>query len=1135
MKLNYIFIGIMLVFFLKKQEVYAQSSLRQYKKHSILAAGAWYKLAVAAPGVYKIDVAFLKSMGIGTQQLKTAAIRIFGTGGRMLGEPNNTPRYDDLPELALQASDGGDGYLDGSDYLLFYAPGPDGWQFNPSSGTFNHQHHLYADKAWYYLTVGGEGLRIQTDTNPPATGIPEYAFDYHTFYERDSINFLNSGKQWWGQEFSQVVGLSRSYRFTLPAAPAGPVKVNMRVAARSSGGCNFNVAINNVAAISNLYLLPVTDNIFEGVATAATGSGTANTARTELEASVVFSPNNINDKGWLDYLEVQARCALVMPAAGVLDFRSALHAGSGQNSRFALHNADVQTKIWDVTDPLKPISVISRQEGDSLLFTGENDRLHEYVAFRDGAALLPVFEEQVPNQDLHGNGAADMIIITTPALQGPAERLAAMHRAMDQLSVQVTTVDQVYNEFASGSPEPGAIRDYVKMFYDRRPAPRYLLLFGAASYDYRQRIKNNTNDVPSWQSEASLDAIRSYVSDDYFGILKDGGDITQTGVPDLLDIGIGRIPARNASEANLAVDKIIRYRQPAGFGPWRNQVALLADDEDSNLHFKDAEKMGAILTAAAPVVNTEKIYLDAYPQEAGAGGATYPQVNKAIANRINRGTLILNYAGHGSSSRLAAENIMDGNSIKDWHNDDKLPLFITATCDFAPYDDPGITSLGHKILLQQSGGAIALMTTTRAVFAASNQLMNANYLKVAFTPGADGRMPALGTAAMLAKNATYSGSADAINNRKFQLLGDPALTLAFPTYKVVTDSINGKEVAGTDTVKGLGQYTIKGHITDARGNAVTDYNGMLYTTVFDQASLQKTRGNDAGSEVAAYPVQRNVLFQGTQTVANGRFSVTFVAPQDIREGNGKGKVSYYTSNDQLDGNGYFDNFATGGIITGPAADATGPAITAWLDNRQFRNGDITGPDPLLIIDMADSSGINISGNNDRHSITALLDSAEYIVLNDYFEAALNSYKKGSILFPLSGLSTGEHRITIKAWDSYNNFTTTTIYFKVTEQGALSVEEVRNYPNPFRDVTRFTFLHNQQGEELQLTLQVFTVAGSLVKTLHSTIISTAGRYDGMPWDGRDDSGAKLSSGLYLYRLTIRTTKKTKIMGGKLVLL
>ncbi|MFY0253425.1 type IX secretion system sortase PorU [Chitinophaga sp. 30R24] len=1098
----------------------------------MLSTGQWYKLAVAASGIYKIDKALLQRIGV-NGRVPTATIRLFGTGGRPLGEAVNAPRYDDLPEVALDAEDGGDGYLDDNDYLLFYAPGVHAWSYDPVGGTYTHQRNLYTDTAWYFLTVGATGLRVQPGGITPP-GLREVNFDFHTFYERDSINFLNSGKQWWGQEFSKVIGLSRTYRFGLPAAPSGPVSLGIKVAARSSGGSNFNATINGTKAVSNLYLLPVTDNAFNGIAVAAATVGSAMVATPQLDIGVAFVPDNINDRGWLDYLEVQARCPLAIPATGTLDFRSSRSA-KGQPLTFVLYNADIQTKIWEVTNPLHPVVVPAILRGDSLLCNDPGNGLREYQVFSPRAAMLPIVMGAVPNQNLHGAGSADMLIVTTEALKTQAERLAALHRSEDGLTIQVATVNQVYNEFAAGSPDPTAIRDYVKMYYDRGPSLRYLLLLGAASYDYRQRVKNNTNDVPSWQSDASLDALRSYVSDDYFGILRDGGDITRTDVPSRIDIGVGRIPARNVAEAALAVDKIIRYRQPAAFGAWRNEIVLVADDEDNNLHFDDAEKMGDLITIYAPQLHTNKIYVDAYPQENGASGPVSPEVNAAIAARINKGALLFNYSGHGSNARLAAENIMDAGSITAWHNDQQLPLLITATCDFAPYDDPGITSLGHKILLQHTGGAIALMTTTRAVIAASNQLMNANYLKAAFTLQADGRMPTLGTAAMLAKNMTYSVSPDAVNNRKFQLLGDPALRLAFPEYQVVTDTVNGK-ATGTDedTIKGLGSYTIKGHIADAQGNALPDYNGVLYTTVYDQPSRLQTRGNDAGSQVAAYTLQQNVLFQGRQTVTGGRFTYTFIAPRDIQTGTGAGKISYYLANGSKDGHGYFDHFTTGGVVAHPPEDVAGPVIHAWLDKRTFHSGDITGPSPILLIELSDSSGINISGNDNIHNLVAILDSSEYIALNAYFEASLDNYKAGNVAFPLSELSTGEHRITIKAWDTYNNAAVLTIYFKVVEQGMIAVEQVRNYPNPFHDITRFTFLHNQQGEELQLILQVFTITGRLVKTMHSTINSTGGRYDGMPWDGRDDTGLRLPAGLYVYKLTIRNTKTTKIKGGKLVL-
>ncbi|CAL1520656.1 type IX secretion system sortase PorU [Chitinophaga sp. MM2321] len=1135
MKFNCIFIAAFLFFVLGNRGVSAQTPQRTYKSNAALATGSWHKLAITAPGIYKIDLPLLNSLGINTEQLSSGKIRLFGSGGQMLPEPNQVARYDDLPEISLLPEDGGDGYLNGSDYLLFYAPGPHRWTFDPLQRTFSHQYNLYSDTAWYYITAAGDGLRIQQDSTDPPPDLREHNFDFHAFYEKDSLNFLNSGKQWWGEEFSKVVGNSRTYNFLLPSAPSGPVTVNIRAAARSATGCNFNVSINKAKA-GSIYLLPVAGSVFEAIATAAYGTGSATVTEPALQVGVDFAPGDLNSRGWLDYLEVQARCPLIMPASGALHFRSAINVGSGQNIQYALYNVSAQTQLWEVTDPLHPLALHKKIQGDSLLFTRSNDVLREYIAFRSEDAARPVVVGAVPNQNLHGADRPDLLIITTTALQGQAERLAAWHRSHDQLSVLVTTTNQVYNEFASGSPDPTALRDYVKMFYDRGAAPRYLLLFGAASYDYRQRIKNNTNHVPSWQSEASLDAIHSYVSDDFFGFLGDEEDITRTDIPNLLDLGIGRLPVRNITEATLAVDKIIRYQQPQTFGPWRNQVTFLADDEDDNLHFKDAEAMSDVITTHNHLPDINKIYLDAYPQEITAAGSRSPEVNKAIAAGINKGMLVLNYSGHGSNARLAEETVMDDTSIGDWQNENRLPLLITATCDFAPFDDPAVNSLGHKILLQGRTGAIALMTTTRAVFANSNRVINGNYLEAAFTPQADGSMLSLGAAAQQAKNRTYSTSGDIINNRKFQLLGDPALTLAFPQYRVITDSINGKAVTtGTDTLKALQQCTIKGHIADAQGNRVTDYNGILTTTVYDQPASLKTRGNDPHSQVATYSLQQNRLFSGTQSITGGAFTVTFQVPADLQTGAMAGKISYYAANDQHDGGGYFDGFTTGGVVVNPPGDNTGPAIGAWLETRHFSSGDITGPDPLLILDLADSSGINISGNNPAYNLVAILDSTEYFVLNDYFAASLNSYRKGNVLFPLRGLSTGEHRITIKAWDTYNNVTVTNIFFKVAEPGALAIEQVVNYPNPFHDVTRFSFLHNQQGQQLQVDLQVFTIGGRLVRTIRSTIFSSTSRFDGIPWDGRGDSGAKLPAGIYIYRLIIGSAGKTRTLGGKMVLL
>ncbi|WP_143310763.1 type IX secretion system sortase PorU [Chitinophaga vietnamensis] len=1130
MKVICIFITIVLMSFTGAREAHGQQS-RSYQAHSVLAAGNWYKLAVTGPGIYRIDLPLLAQLGINTSAISSQHIRLYGNGGQMLPEPNAQPRPDDLQAVALYAADGGDGQLNGNDYMLFYAPGPHRWQYDSGTQSYSHQYNIYSDTAWYFLNLEAPGARIKPDSPASPAQANVYTIDYHEFYERDSLNFLRSGKQWFGQEFSldPAAGIRHSYNFQLPSPARGPVTVNIRAAARGINGSNFNVSINKQAA-ATVYLLPVSGNVFEAFGTAATGTGGVYTSDPALQVTVDFLPGDNNARGWLDYLEIQAACAPVLPATGFLPFRSAQYAGSGLAARCAVYNTNAYTQIWDVTDPQQPLLVPAVQQGDSLVFTMKNERLHEYVAFDPGKALAAYPAGAVPNQDIHAAAAAGLVIITTGTLLAEAQRLAAWHRQHDQLEVLVVSTDQVYNEFASGSPDPTALRDFLKMLHDRGPAPRYLLLFGAASYDYRYRVKNNTNEVPSWQSDNALNPLSSYVTDDYFGMLGDNDDITRTDIRNPVALGIGRLPARNAAEAALAVDKIIHYHDaPQHFGDWRNRIAFVADEGDNNLHFSDAESVSDSIAIEAPVLNTGKLYLDAWPKVNGA----YPDVNKAIAAAINRGVLIFNYSGHGNSSRLAEASVVDANTIADWHNEDRLPLLVTASCDFAPFDNPAVVSLGHKVLLQQRSGAIALMTTTRAVYASSNRLMHQNYLRAVTTPGADGLMPSLGAALQQAKNQTHNNFNDIINNRKFQLLGDPALKLAFPRYRVVTDSINGKAVNGNaDTLKALRRAVISGHVEDMQGQMISGYNGVLYTTIYDSPAEMTTRGNSAGSQVAAFRVQDHVLFRGTHTVSGGRFSAVVTIPADA-SASGTGKISYYTSNNDIDGNGYYKGFTT---AAGAAAkDTAGPQIQAWLNNRLFRNGDVVNVSPLLLVDLTDSSGINISGNVAAHNLVAVLDNSEYFVLNDYFEASLDSYSKGTVAFPMSDIAEGKHRLRISAWDACNNIATTEIEFEVVRSGAIMVSALGNYPNPFHDVTRFTFVHNQQGQALQLSLEIFAVNGQLMKTIRNTIISDSSRFDGMPWDGTGESGAKLSPGIYFYRLTINSNGKKKMMGGKLVLL
>ncbi|MBL7745861.1 MAG: type IX secretion system sortase PorU, partial [Chitinophagaceae bacterium] len=506
------------------------------------------------------------------------------------------------------------------------------------------------------------------------------------------------------------------------------------------------------------------------------------------DVGFTYVPGSFNSQGWINWFELFTRCNISLNGTDQLLFRDWPSVGSG-SAEFVVSNASAATQVWDITDPLNPLQMQGSVSGGTFRFNNTTERLREYATFNQANFLLPIAIGKISNQDLHNTSPVDMIIVAHPSLVSQAQRLAQLHQQQNGLRSLVVTTGQVYNEFGSGAADPTAIRDLVKMYFDKYNASpinklKYLLLFGDASFDFKDRITGNTNLVPAYENNFSLDPLSTYTSDDYFGFLEDNEDINSGLITNLLDIGIGRVPAKNAAEATNFVDKVAAYLAPQSLGPWRNTLTFLADDEDNNLHLQDAEIFTTTASTTATVFNQQKIYLDAFRQESGAGGSRYPEANQASNNQIYNGTLIWNYSGHGGASRLAEETILDQQTVNSWNNPDKLPLFITATCDFAPYDNPSINSIGENILLRPKTGAIALMTTTRLVFAFSNRIINNNYLQFALQPDASGVYKTLGDAVKEAKNYTYQTSSDVANNRKFTLLGDPALTLAFPRLKV---------------------------------------------------------------------------------------------------------------------------------------------------------------------------------------------------------------------------------------------------------------------------------------------------------------------------------------------------------------
>jgi hypothetical protein len=1071
----------------------------------------------------------LSNMGI-TIPFPSASLRLFGNGGRMLREANIIKREDDLRENSIWVQDGGDGVFNAGDYFLFYAPGPQQWQKDPVAGYFRFTKNFYSDSAWYYINVSGQGKRIGLQS-PAPPGISINSFDDYYAHELDTVNFLSSGKEWYGEEFGTGPGRVPARDFNVPVTGLivnSPVTLISEVIARAAGqSSRFEVKLNRIT-LHEHSLPPLPGIAFEPVATSSTLSSTVTLTQPSLQVGFNFNPGSVNGQGWLNRFELNFRRKLDMQDIPQLLFRDKESVAPGQSAEFVISNSPAPARVWDITDPFNPVEQQVSRDGQNARFRNDCSVLREYISFDDKRYFVPVPEGKISNQNLHGAPQVKFIIIAHQSLLGEAERIGQLHRQKENLSYLVADVASVYREFSSGTPDPVALRDFVKMFYDRAGTdtllrPKYLLLLGDGSFDYRNRITGNTSLVPAYESPFSLDPLTSYTSDDFFGLLDDGDDINSVTPVSYLDIGIGRIPASTAAEGKAYVDKLSAYSK--SFGPWRNQFSFVADDEDQNTHLQDAEIISATARSTAPSFNTGKVYLDAFPQESGTGGSRYPKVNEAINRRIFSGNLVWNYSGHGGNLRLAQEDVLDEEMVNSWTNDQKLPLFITATCDFAPFDNPLVNSIGENILLRPRTGGIALMTTTRLVFAFSNRIINNNYIAHAVQRNADGNYLSLGEAVKRSKNFTYLTSGDVINNRKFTLLGDPALTIGYPKYSIQTNTVNGLP-AGTvaDTLKSLNRYTITGEIRDLNGLPMPDFNGTVYPTVFDKEQQVPTLGNDPGSIPVTFTQQQSPVYNGKARVQNGKFSYTFIVPKDIDYRVGKGRISYYADNGTVDASGMEDRLFIGGAGNEVADDGQGPTIKAWLNDEKFVNGGIVNETPVLGINLKDSSGINTVGTGIGHDITAVLDnnSNKVFILNDFYEADTGSYQGGKVRFPLSTLEEGWHSLKIKAWDVFNNSSEYILDFRVVKKAELTLDHVLNYPNPFTSRTQFWFEHNRPSEDLLVTIRIMTITGKVVKTIVKTINSPGNRSSETEWDGRDEYGAKLGRGVYLYQLLVRTS-------------
>lgn len=1099
---------------------------------SVLAEGQWYKLGIEKDGVYKLSYQDFMDMGFDASSINPNNIQVFGSLEGILPEPNEIEVSYSLTENAISVEDGEDGSFDEGDYIAFYAKTADTWAYDKNVQMFSYTHHPYSDLNYYFITVGSqEGLRIQTEISSSAESLKTVSdfLDYQV-HDQNLFNFVKSGRQWYGESFDENGTLNLDFDFH-NFNNEKSVKAKIYAANRSSASAKL--MIDPLGAETVEFDLPEPQGSHT-MAAIDDKNFSYQTDEDQVSFNISYSKPSASADAWLDYLEVSAYRNLVIHnhqlAFNYFGFQSI-----SKVYEFKIANANANTKVWDITEPYAPKEfTYTHLIDDTLIFKHDLVGANYYTAFEPEGLLSPQFISEVSNQDLKGLSPFDMVIITVEEFAEQAQRLADFHIENDNLNTIVLTTDKIYNEFSSGKQDPTAIRNFLRYHYNKNnnpeDKPQYLLLFGDASYDYRNVLPENTNIVPVYQSHGSISLTNTFNTDDYYGIMGESDGDSALGE---IQISIGRFPVNNLEDATVMVDKTIHYatNRKSQMGDWRNKVCFIADDKDSNLHFNDSNRLADTFLIAHPEFNVDKIFLDSYVRQTTNNGYRYPDVTDAINKNVEEGVLFFNYTGHGGHIALTDERILQIPDIISWKNYDKMSVWIVASCEFGPFDDPSHISAGEHVVLNRYGGGVALFTTTRLAYASYNFRLNEKFHEIAFSRKENGSHYRMGEIIKYAKNE--SGNKE--RNLNFVLLGDPALKMAYPEYNVETTHINGQsiETSSLDTLMARQTVDVKGIITNTNHQIDTDFNGLVDVKVYGKASVYSTLANDSESYKASFKVIDHLIYQGQARAKDGEFEFSFVVPTNIPSSFGNGKISYYATDEldeeyYYDANGGFIDFIIGGTDNTIENDLQGPEINVHLDSYQFKSGDPTTTEPLMMIDLYDENGINNIELGFGKEIRASVDNQENLYLNDYYQATDNSYKEGKIEYNLSDLDYGTHELTVKAWDMFDNASSKSISFIVMASQSMAISDLTNYPNPFIDYTEFVFSHNQTDEtELLVNIYLYDISGKRIWTYEQEVNVLGNSIEPIAITTGDQAVSSLKTGVYTYVLEATNSNGDKV--------
>ena len=1088
--------------------------------NSVLSTGKWVRFETPTEGIYKIDYNSLSSFGIDPSTVDPRTIKIYNNGGKVLPELNTTTRPIDLIENAIFISGESDGKFDASDYILFYGRGTSFWDFDQTANELIRQINPYSAQNFFWITSGGNnGKRMisrsseSADANLIVNNTPAFIL-----YEDNKINLGKSGREFFGDDFTPTVN-SRTYTNKLDHRDNSlPVNYKFRFINGTSVPFTLSLQENTSSIFNDIisghddyYKVGYSEINFADFSSALTDD------RSVLKFQTTFS--NSSSVGYLDYFEIEYT-RFLKPVDDHLLFLSPKTDGIVEYDLSGFASTNI--KVYDVSDfsNTKIITNPSMLSGGEFRFKAAENSVSNsrYFAVGNDKFLTPINPVEAANSNVHGiESGAKYIIITSKEFLDAANRLKDYRQNEAEIPISTIVVDiqEIFNEFSGGLFDPTAMRDFLKYAYDNWTIkPEYVLFFGAGTYDYKNIESFGSNFIPTYQTVESLALIYSYTTDDYFCRIS-GTDL-------VVDLGFGRITVHNSTEANNVVDKIIYYETQSEKGPWRNNITMIADDEKTSTTYEGSEHTAPSETLATTIIpqsfDIHKIYSTTYADVITGAGRRKPDVNKAIIDAINEGTLLVNYIGHGSPDVWAHEFIFEKNVTIPQLKNDKYFFMSAATCDFGYYDIPNSVSAAEEMLLMPEAGEIGAFTSSRLVYSGLNHALSYQLFRDLLLAARDSlnlNVP-LGKALFETKQLYYG-----VNDQKYHIFGDPLLRLRVPEYPAMIDTINGSSLTTAVQIKALGDVNLSGKILDDNGNLWSDFNGEGILTVFDSERSVLLEKMSTISNPVYMKVQGGVIFKGRVSVVNGEFESSFVVPKDISYENKNGKIVFYFLNSNSDGLGYTNQIIVGGTDTTKSNDGAGPEIEIYFDDTSFRNAYLVTPNSKLIVKLSDETGLNTTGTGVGHNLEGILndDKNNPLNLTNYFTGDLDADgKSGEINYQFSDLAQGEYKIQVKAWDVFNNFSDEITYFSVVSGDELVISDIYNYPNPFSSNTTFTFQQNLNSP-IDVKIKIYTVAGRLIKQIEQNAINE--KYVTIDWDGRDEDGDILANGVYLYKIIVKT--------------